>query len=92
MRTITIFGGSGFLGRYIVQELAPLGYKIRIIVRNPNNALFLKIYGKVGQIELVRGDIADAKSLQNFVSGSDCIINCVAIFYGSSSSPDFGLW
>ena len=91
MRTITIFGGSGFLGRYIVQELAPLGYKIRIIVRNPNNALFLKIYGKVGQIELVRGDISDSKSLKNFVSGSDCIINCVAIFYETSSQSFQGI-
>jgi len=51
MKLVTIFGGSGFLGRYIVRQLASKGYFIRVITRNPNEALFLRVYGKVGQIQ-----------------------------------------
>ena len=78
---ITVFGGSGFLGRYIVQQLGNLDYKIRVVVRKPNNALFLKVYGKVGQIEIVRGDISDSNSIKELIGESECVINCVAIFY-----------
>ena len=85
MNLVTIFGGSGFLGRYIVRQLASKGYFIRAIVRKPNEALFLKVYGKVGQIELLRGDIKDEKSLRDYVKGSDCVINCVATFFETSS-------
>ena len=59
MDVVTIFGGSGFLGRYVVRQLASRGFFIRVIVRNPNEALFLKVYGKVGQIQLIGGDIKE---------------------------------
>ena len=49
MNLVTIFGGSGFLGRYIVSQLASKGYFIRAIVRKPNEALFLKVYGKIAK-------------------------------------------
>ncbi len=78
---ITVFGGSGFLGRYIVHQLGNLGFKIRVVVRKPNNALFLKVYGKVGQIEIVRGDISNSDSLKDLIGKSEVVINCVAIFY-----------
>ena len=78
---ITIFGGSGFLGRYIVHQLGNLGYKIRVVVRKPNNAIFLKVYGKVGQIEIVRGDISNSGSLRELIGKAEIVINCVAIFY-----------
>jgi NADH dehydrogenase len=62
-----------------------MDYKIRVVVRNPNNAIFLKIYGKVGQIEIVRGDISNSKNLLKFVNGVDTVVNCVAIFYETNS-------
>ena len=85
MNLVTIFGGSGFLGRYIVRQLAYKGYFLRVITRNPNEALFLKVYGKVGQIQLVGGDIKDEKSLADYIEGSDCVINCVATFFETGS-------
>ena len=82
---ITVFGGSGFLGRYIVHQLGNLGFKIRVVVRKPNNALFLKVYGKVGQIEIVRGDISNSGSLKELVGKAEIVINCVAIFYETNN-------
>ena len=67
MNLVTIFGGSGFLGRYVVRQLASKGYFIRVIARNPNEALFLKVYGKVGQIQLLSGDIKEKKSFRDYV-------------------------
>ena len=63
MNLVTIFSGSGFLGRYVVRQLAYKGYFIRVVVRNPNAAL-LRVYGKVGQIELISGDVKEKKNLQ----------------------------
>ena len=85
MNLVTVFGGSGFLGRYVVRKLASKGYFVRVIVRNPNEALFLKVYGKVGQIQLVGGDIKEEKKIQEYIKGSSCIINCVATFFETSS-------
>ena len=49
-KLVTIFGGSGFVGRYIARRLANEGWRIRVAVRNPNEALFVKPYGVVGQV------------------------------------------
>jgi len=46
----TVFGGSGFIGRYVVKRLAQRGYVVRVAVRDPESALFLKTMGTVGQI------------------------------------------
>ncbi len=81
MNLVTIFGGSGFLGRYVVRQLASKGFFIRVIARNPNDALFLKVYGKVGQIQLLAGDIKEENKLGGYINGSDCVINCVATFF-----------
>ena len=85
MNLVTIFGGSGFLGRYLVRQLASKGYFVRVITRHPNEALFLRVYGKVGQIQLLSGDIKEEKNLQEYIKGSDCVINCVATFFETRS-------
>ena len=85
MNLVTIFGGSGFLGRYVVRRLASKGYFIRVITRHPNEALFLRVYGKVGQIQLLSGDIKEEKNLQEYIKGSHCVINCVATFFETRS-------
>ena len=85
MDLVTVFGGSGFLGRYVVRQLASQGFFIRVIVRNPNEALFLKVYGKVGQIQLISGDIKEELKIHEYVKGSSCVINCVATFFETRS-------
>ena len=58
-RLVTIFGGSGFLGRHTVRALARAGWRIRVAVRYPNQAFFLKPAGTVGQIAPLKCDITD---------------------------------
>ena len=85
MRTITVFGGSGFVGRYIVQKLAERGDCIRVAVRNPVAAQFLKPLGEVGQITPVQVSIASKESLEQTIQESDVVINLVGILFEKGS-------
>jgi NADH dehydrogenase len=76
---VTIFGGSGFLGRYIVQKLAERGNRIRVVVRHPERAGFLKPLGGLGQIQLVRGDIGTGAGVAAGFDGAAAGINLVGI-------------
>jgi uncharacterized protein YbjT (DUF2867 family) len=76
---VTVFGGSGFVGRYIVQRLAKKGIRVRVATRRPNEAIFLKTYGVVGQIEPVLCNIRDEDSVRSVMLGADAVINCVGI-------------
>lgn len=78
---ITILGGTGFLGRYIVKELAPKGYYINIVTRNPSKGTFLKTAGFVAQISLIAADVNDYTSLSKILQGSDIIINTIGILH-----------
>ena len=80
---IVVFGGSGFLGRHIVRRLAKQGHALRIVVRRPNEALFLKTAGRVGQIEIVHGNIRDEASTRAALDGATAVINAVGILYES---------
>lgn len=80
---ITIFGGSGFLGRYVVRQLAQAGYRIRIVSRNPEGAQFLKTAGDVGQIAIVSGNITRPQSLNGKLERSFAVINLVGLLYES---------
>ena len=75
---VTVFGGSGFIGRYVVSSLVKSGYRVRVAVRNPNDALFLKTLGQVGQVELLRCDILNYKSVSSTMKNATFVINCVA--------------
>ena len=75
----TVFGGSGFVGRYIVQRLAQAGWRVRVITRHPNRAGFLRPYGSVGQIDISKGDIRDEATLRTAITGADAVINCLGI-------------
>ncbi len=79
-KLVTIFGGSGFLGRYIARRLAKKGWRIRVAVRRPNEALFLKPYGAVGQVEPVLCNIRDEASVRAAMAGADAVVNCVGTF------------
>lgn len=79
-KLVTVFGGSGFIGRYAVQRLARDGWRVRVAVRRPNEALFVKVYGHVGQIEPVFCDIRDADSVRAVLTGAEAAVNCVGTF------------
>ena len=79
--TATVFGGSGFVGRYTVGELARRGWRVRVAVRRPDRALFLKPLGDVGQIVPVAANIRDDASVAEAVAGADAAINLVGVLY-----------
>lgn len=76
---VTIFGGSGFVGRYIAQRMAKAGWRVRVAVRRPNEALHVKPYGAVGQVEPVFCNIRDDASVRAVLAGADAVVNCVGI-------------
>lgn len=78
-KLVTIYGGSGFVGRYIARRLAQQGWRIRVAVRRPNEALFVKPYGVVGQVEPVLCNIRDDASVRAVMKGADAVVNCVGI-------------
>ena len=80
---ITVFGGTGFLGRHIVKRLAKAGYRLRIATRRPNEALFLKTNGTPGQIEIVQANIRDDASTAAALEGANGVVNAVGILFES---------
>lgn len=81
VQTVTVFGASGFIGRHVVQRLAAKGMQVRAAVRRPEDALFLKPMGDVGQITPVQANIRDAASVRVAAAGSDAVVNLVGILY-----------
>lgn len=78
-KLVTIYGGAGFVGRHIVRRMAKAGWRVRVVCRRPNEALFVKPYGAVGQIEVEFGNIRDDASVRMTMRGSDAVVNCVGI-------------
>lgn len=76
---VTIFGGSGFLGRYAVRVLAQRGYRIRVAVRRPNLANYLLPMGHVGQIQLLKTDVTNADAVASALRGASSAINLVGV-------------
>lgn len=79
-KLVTIYGGSGFVGRYIARRLAKEGWRIRVAVRRPNEAMHVKPYGAVGQVEPVFCNIRDDNSVRAVMQGADAVVNCVGTF------------
>jgi NADH dehydrogenase len=78
-KLVTIYGGSGFVGRYIARRMAQAGWRVRVAVRRPNEALFVKTYGVVGQVEPVLCNIRDEGSVRAAMQGADAVVNCVGV-------------
>lgn len=78
-KLVTIYGGSGFVGRYISWHLARRGWRIRVAVRRPNEALFVRPYGVVGQVEPVFCNIRDDASVASVMTEADAVVNCVGV-------------
>jgi NADH dehydrogenase len=80
-RVVTIFGGSGFIGRYLVKRLAKTGAVIRVGVRNAERAKFLKPLGDVGQIYPFTVDLGNPAEIAAGVAGADAVVNLVGVLY-----------
>jgi uncharacterized protein YbjT (DUF2867 family) len=78
---VTVFGGSGFVGRHVVRALAKQHYRIRVAVRRPELAGFLQPLGRVGQIHAVQANLRNAGSIQAAVRDADVVVNLVGILY-----------
>lgn len=78
-KLVTIYGGSGFVGRYIARRMAKAGWRVRVAVRNPNEAIFVRPYGVVGQVEPVLCNIRDDASVLAAMQGAEAVVNCVGI-------------
>ncbi len=78
---VTVFGGSGFLGRHVVRALAKCGYRIRVAVRRPELAGFLQPLGRVGQIHAVQANVRYPESVEAATRDADIVINLVGILF-----------
>jgi len=78
---VTVFGGSGFLGRHVVRALAKRGYRVRVAVRRPELAGHLQPMGRVGQIHAVQANLRHPESITAAVRDADVVINLVGILF-----------
>jgi NADH dehydrogenase len=78
-RLVTIYGGSGFVGRYVARRMAQAGWRVRVAVRRPNEAIFVRPYGTPGQVEPVFCNIRDDASVRAAARGAEAVVNCVGI-------------
>ncbi|HXW40467.1 MAG TPA: complex I NDUFA9 subunit family protein [Xanthobacteraceae bacterium] len=78
---VTVFGGSGFLGRHVVRALAGRGYRVRVAVRRPDLAGYLQPIGEVGQIHAVQANLRYPDSVKAAVGDADAVVNLVGILF-----------
>ncbi|HEX4861631.1 MAG TPA: NAD(P)H-binding protein, partial [Rhizomicrobium sp.] len=88
---VTVFGGSGFLGRNVVRALAKAGWRIRVAVRHPASAYFLLPMGTVGQIQVVKCNVRDAEQVAAALKGADAAINLTGLLYQRGAQSFEGL-
>lgn len=80
---IVVFGGSGFVGRYVVRALAKAGKRVRVAMRRPHLGQDLRVLGDVGQIQLVQANVRNPESVARALEGATGVINLVGILYES---------
>ena len=78
---VTVFGGSGFLGRHVVRALASRQYRVRVAVRRPDLAFHLQPLGRVGQIHAVQANLRYPDSVAAAVGDADIVVNLVGILF-----------
>jgi uncharacterized protein YbjT (DUF2867 family) len=78
---VTVYGGSGFLGRHLVRALAKRHYRIRVAVRRPDLAFHLQPLGRVGQIHAVQANLRNPESVEAAARGADAVVNLVGILF-----------
>jgi NADH dehydrogenase len=80
---VTLFGGGGFLGRYVAQELLQRGVRVRIAGRNPRKAWFVKPLGGLGQTQFIAADVTRPETVARALAGADAAINLAGILSGA---------
>jgi uncharacterized protein YbjT (DUF2867 family) len=89
-KLVCVFGGGGFVGRYVAQALLAAGARIRIAQRNPARANVIKPLGNLGQVQLLSADIRDAGSVARAVDGADMVVNLVGSFANMNAVQHIG--
>jgi NADH dehydrogenase len=82
-RLVTVFGGGGFLGRYVAQALLQRGARVRIVERDPKRAFFVKPQGGLGQTQFIAADVTKRQTVERAVRGSDAVVNLVGLLAGN---------
>ncbi len=78
---VTVFGGSGFIGKHVVRALVKDGWRVRVPMRRPHTGQALRVIGNVGQVQLVQANIRYKDSVERAIEGSDAVINLVAVLF-----------
>jgi NADH dehydrogenase len=78
-KIVTVFGGSGFLGRHVVRALCRQGWRVRVAVRRPHLAGDVKLAGDVGQVQLVQANVRNRPSIKRALENADAVVNLVGI-------------
>lgn len=89
-KLVTVFGGGGFLGRYVAQALLEQGVRIRVACRNPANANYIKPLGNLGQVQLIAADIRKPISVARAVQDADAVVNLVGSFADLDAVQNIG--
>jgi uncharacterized protein YbjT (DUF2867 family) len=85
-KQVTVFGGSGFLGRHAVRALAKAGWRIKVACRRPHRGFFLRPLGQVGQIGFVKCDVTEPDQVMAALSGSHAVVNLTGILFARGQS------
>lgn len=80
---VTVFGGGGFIGRYVCEALFKTGVRVRVAERHPRRAYFLQPLAAVGQLDMALADVTLPKSVEHAVEGASAVINLVGILNGN---------
>jgi len=80
-KLVTVFGGSGFLGRHVVRALTHRGYRVRVACRNPHTAIHVNTLGNMGQVHAIQANVRYRWSVDRAVEGADHVINLVGILH-----------
>ena len=81
-RLVTVFGGGGFIGRYVCEQLFEHDVRVRVVTREPRSANFIQPLGQVGQFGFVRADVTKPDSVRRAVEGATAVINLAGAFKG----------
>lgn len=88
---VTVFGGTGFVGRQVVRSLAKQGFRVRVAARNVGRGYRLRMLGDVGQIEVVQANLRNPASVGRALDGAEACVNLVGILYESGRQGFQGL-
>jgi uncharacterized protein YbjT (DUF2867 family) len=89
-KLVTVFGGGGFLGRYVAQALLEQGVRVRVACRNPAGANYIKPLGNLGQVQLIAADVRKPASVERAVKDADAVVNLVGSFADMDAIQNVG--